>query len=104
MTNIRSDATTASLNSVSTAADNATAAASIQSAISSITDAVTASTAQVHDLHHGKRSLLERQASANALAGIVTTLLLDISGALNNVIATLGLSKSSLSERRPRIL
>ncbi|KAI9880451.1 MAG: hypothetical protein M1830_003093 [Pleopsidium flavum] len=86
------NATTASLTSASTAVDNATAAASIQSAVLSITDAVTASTAQVHGLRHGKRSLLERQASAQALAGIVTTLLLDISGALNNVISTLGLT------------
>jgi len=44
----------------------------------------------------GKRSVVARQINVNALAGAVTTLLLDISGTLNNVIAALGLSTSCL--------
>ena len=39
--------------------------------------------------------MVARQLNVNALAGAVTTLLMDISGALNNVISALGLSMSS---------
>ena len=78
-----------SLNADSTAADNATAATSIQSDINAITAAVTSATTQVQGI-----SLVKRQTDVNSLASLVENLLLDVSGALNNVITDLGLSKS----------
>jgi hypothetical protein len=86
------DATAASLSSHSTATDNATAAAAFQSAIAGITSAVTDTTASVTKLS-AKRHILARQTDHGALATLVVNLLLEISGALNSIIATLGLSK-----------
>ena len=72
----------------STPAEKATASSAIQKNIGSITAAVKSSTTQVKGL-----SKVKRQApDANALAGIVANILLDIGGALNEVIADLGLS------------
>ena len=84
------DATTATLNSASTAAENATAAASVQSAILSITDAITAATSQVDGIHIKRAADKKVSATADAVAGPLVNLLLDISGALDNAIATLG--------------
>lgn len=83
------------------------AAASVQSAISSLVEAITAATKQVHvvksqDSEVGN-AIQERQLNVNALAQAVTTLLMNISGALNNVISALGLSTSSLSKLHPNV-
>lgn len=70
-----------------------------QSAVESITAAINDANTQVVALEAdpaAKRSLQARQDDAASLATLVEDLILDISGALNNIIATLGLSKSCL--------
>ncbi|GAB7348052.1 hypothetical protein MBLNU459_g6087t1 [Dothideomycetes sp. NU459] len=102
------NSTAASLSSSSTAADNATAAIAYQEAVGNITALVQAATTQVDALDSTslKRSsaseLASRQVTADALATLVENLLLDISGALNNIIATLGLT-SLLSGLTPLV-
>ncbi|KAI9811240.1 MAG: hypothetical protein M1827_005572 [Pycnora praestabilis] len=92
------NSTTSTLTSSSSAAEKAAAQASIQSAISSITTAVQGSTSQIHTLaKSNKRDVstgleVRQAADTNELAALVEDLLLDISGALNNIIATLGLT------------
>ena len=86
------DATTASIDSGSTAAENATAEANIKSAIASINSAIVSANTQVMAL--SKKSLDKRQ-DTTELATLVEDLILDISGALNNVIAQFGLSTLS---------
>ena len=85
------DTTAASLSSDSSAVDNATAAAAYISNVESITAAVNAAQAQVAQLSPAAK-LMARQTDT-ALAALVENLLLEVSGALNNIIATLGLSK-----------
>lgn len=66
----------------------------MQSAVVSMTSAINDAASQVSALAKGKRSLEARQTTtAIALANLVTNLLLEVGGALNNVIATLGLRK-----------
>lgn len=66
----------------------------MQSAVVSMTSAINDAASQVSALAKGKRSLEARQATtATALANLVTNLLLEVGGALNNVITTLGLRK-----------
>ncbi|MCJ1300217.1 hypothetical protein MMC08_003012 [Hypocenomyce scalaris] len=83
------NATTASIDSGSTAAENATAEANIKSAIASINSAIVSANIQVTSL--SKKSLDKRQ-DTTELATLVEDLILDISGALNNVIAQFGLT------------
>jgi len=83
------------LNSASTAEQNATAAADYRSHVTAITNAVNAAQAKVAQLEPASR-LMARQTST-ALASLVENLLLDISGALDNIIGTLGLSTCSNS-------
>ena len=59
--------------------------------IEAITTAVDAATAQI-DLLAPASKMVRRQTEA-ALAALVEDLLLDVSGALNGIIGTLGLSK-----------
>jgi len=94
------DSTTASLNADSTTADNTTAGESIKTAIDGINSAVVAATSKVQGL--ASRSLDKRQTDTTELATLVEDLLLDIGGALDNVIATLGLT-STLSFLGPLV-
>ncbi|TKA83757.1 hypothetical protein B0A55_00067 [Friedmanniomyces simplex] len=81
--------TAAGITSDSTAAQNATAAASFITNIEAITTAVDAATAQVSLLPAA--SVARRQTEA-ALASLVENLLLEVSGALNGIVGTLGLT------------
>ena len=93
------NSTTAGLNSASTAADNATATTTIYAALSAINSAVVSTTSEVNALGASKRAIFARQDETTALATLVEDLVLDISGALNNIISTLGLSKFSFNTR-----
>lgn len=85
------NSTTAALNADSTAADNATASAIVNDAVANITAAVNVAIPNINAL--AKRALIERQSvDPTAIGALLSNILLDISGALNNVIATLGLS------------
>jgi hypothetical protein len=91
------DSTAAGVSLSSTDAEKAAAGDTITQALASINTAVVAATAQVDALPAVKRSLalISRQATnPTALATLVENLLIEISSALNNVIASLGLSKS----------
>ncbi|KAK0259005.1 hypothetical protein LTS09_006293 [Friedmanniomyces endolithicus] len=81
--------TAAGISSNSTTAQNATAATSFITNIESITTAVGAATAEVKLLPVA--SVVRRQTEA-ALAGLVENLLLELSGALNRIVGTLGLT------------
>jgi uncharacterized protein (DUF2342 family) len=85
------DATTAGISPASSIVDKAAAEAKVASSFTDITNAVIAATSKVVALP--KRSLEARQTTPGNLATIVAMLLAEIFGALNNVIATLGLSK-----------
>jgi len=85
------NATAKSVSSSSSASQKSAAVASAGASITSITKAINAATAQIKAIPK-KRDLLKRQADATALATLVFDLILDISGALNNIIATLGLT------------
>jgi septal ring factor EnvC (AmiA/AmiB activator) len=85
------NATAASLNSESSLADNTTAAADYRTNVEAITAAVNAAKEKT-DALSPESKLLRRQTDA-ALAALIENLLLEVSGALNNIIATLGLSK-----------
>ncbi|KAK5674846.1 hypothetical protein LTS10_012583 [Elasticomyces elasticus] len=87
--NVVNDETTAGINADSSALDNATAATSFITNIVAITTAVDAVKAQVDLLQLS--SVVRRQIEA-ALAGLVEKLLLEVSGALNSIVGTLGLT------------
>ncbi|KAL9604105.1 MAG: hypothetical protein Q9219_000693 [cf. Caloplaca sp. 3 TL-2023] len=83
------NSTAESLTPTSSLAEKDAAASVYTVQLAAINSAVVAATNQV-----GKRDLETRQAIPTlALAGILQNVLLDISGALNNIIADLGLSK-----------
>ncbi|KAK5720397.1 hypothetical protein LTR17_015034 [Elasticomyces elasticus] len=81
--------TAAGINADSSAADNATAATAFITNIVAVTTAVDAAKAQVDLLPLS--SIVRRQTEA-ALAGLVENLLLEVSGALNSIVGTLGLT------------
>lgn len=83
--------TAASLDASSTTHEKKVAAKSYRTNIKAITAAVKAAKKQTDALEPA--SLKKRQTDA-ALAALVAQLLEEISGALNNIIATLGLSMS----------
>lgn len=89
------NSTAASVNSDSSDADKTAAGDTITSAISSINSAVVSTTSQVQALGGSKRDILAARQDTGELATLIENLLLDISGALNNVISSLGLSKWS---------
>ncbi|KAK3071052.1 hypothetical protein LTR53_009362 [Teratosphaeriaceae sp. CCFEE 6253] len=81
--------TAASLHANSTATQNATAATAFITNVEAITTAVDAATAQVDLL---SLSPLARRQTEAALAALVENLLLEVGGALNGIIGTLGLT------------
>jgi len=82
----------ASLNSASTAEQNSTAASTIKSEIAAINSAVVSTTSQVKTLSAARALEIRQTANTTEIATLIEELLLDISGSLNNVIATLGLT------------
>lgn len=84
------NSTAASLHADSTAAQNSTAAATFRTNVKAITAAVNAAKAKTDAL--STSSKVKRQTDA-ALAALLEGLLTEVSGALNNIVATLGLSK-----------
>lgn len=86
------NATAAGLNADSSVLDNTTAAASFITNVNAITALVTAATAETNLL--APAGSVARRQTDTALAALVENLLLEISGALNGIVATLGLSKS----------
>jgi len=93
------NSTAAGLSASSSAADNDTAAATFRTNVESITSAVHAAQAKVAALPVSK---LVRRQTSTALASLVEDLLLEVSGALNNIISTLGLT-SLLSSLEPLV-
>jgi len=81
--------TSASLDSSSTKKEKKQAAVSYRTNIKAITAAVKAAKKQVKAL---ETSDVEKRQTSAALAALVAGLIEDISGALNNIIATLGLT------------
>lgn len=89
------NSTAASLSSETTAADNATAATTFTSVIASINGLVVDATNDVPNL--SKRELVERQTTpAGGLPAELALIIEEIGGALNMIIATLGLSMLTL--------
>jgi len=82
--------TAAGINADSTAADNATAAATFITNVKAITTAVDLAKVKTDALP--LTSIVKRQTDA-ALAALLEGLLTEVSGALNNIVASLGLSK-----------
>lgn len=93
------NSTAAGLSASSSAADNDTAAATFRTNVESITSAVNAAQAKVAALPVSK---LVRRDTSTALASLVEDLFLEISGALNNIVSTLGLT-SLLSSLQPLV-
>ena len=91
--NFYSDETAAGLNADSSLVQNETAAASFISNIEAITSAINEAKSEVDDLSSGNSTGLLRRQTDTALASLVENLLLEVSGALNNIVGTLGLSK-----------
>lgn len=84
-----------------TAAEKKHAAQEYRTAIKAITALVKTATSDVHGL---TSAALVRRQTGTALADLVAELLEEISGALNNIIATLGLSMSYPCLINPRDL
>ena len=108
LTSKPTDSTAASLTADSSATDNVTAADTFTSAIASINTLVVDATSSVEALADTdsttKRALANALAGRQAdpadptgLAGELAAVIEEIGGALNNIIATLGLSKLFLS-------
>ena len=88
------DSTAASFPSNPTTADNATASAAFTSAITSINTLVVTATSDVKGLSKRETAIVERQAApTGSLPAQLALIIEEIGGALNNIIATLGLSK-----------
>ncbi|KAK3671047.1 hypothetical protein LTR78_009008 [Recurvomyces mirabilis] len=83
------NATASGVSLTSSLADQSAAAASYQSNVEAITAAVNAAKAQTDALSPASKV---RRQTDTALAALVENLLLEVSGALNNIIATLGLT------------
>ncbi|GAB1729174.1 hypothetical protein NU195Hw_g6030t1 [Hortaea werneckii] len=84
--------TAAGLNSDSSLVQNETAAASFISNIEAITSAIDEAKSEIDDLSSGNSTGLLRRQTDTALASLVENLLLEVSGALNNIVGTLGLT------------
>jgi len=89
------NATAASINAGSSAADKAAAGTVISDALGDIASAIDGATASINGIAGTKklklRSLVTRQADGNAIAAALAVLLEELGGTLNSVIATLGL-------------
>ncbi|RMZ02945.1 hypothetical protein D0864_03073 [Hortaea werneckii] len=86
------DETAAGLNSDSSLVQNETAAASFISNVEAITSAINEAKSEIDDLSSGNSTGLLRRQTDTALASLVENLLLEVSGALNNIVGTLGLT------------
>lgn len=84
------------MSKTSTPAEKKAAAASVGKQLNGITAAVKSATKQVRKLPTASPAIEKRQAVPAGpadLANIVTNIILDISGALNGIIADLGLGE-----------
>jgi len=87
------NSTTAGLSKNPSAAEKAAATKKIKANVKKMTHLVTDATSDVKELSSKeKRDAIVPRQSATNLANEIVTLLTEISGALNNVLATLGLS------------
>jgi len=87
------NATTAGLPETPSIVESAAAAAAVNDAVTQITLLINGAIAEINGAtRKDKRDVIVARQSPNALALLIVNLLLDISGALNNVIAALGLS------------
>ncbi len=87
--------TAAGLSLASTTHEKNAAAKSYRQNIKAITAAVKAAKKQTDQLEPASSAVVKRQTD-QALADLVAGLLEEVSGALNNIVATLGLSELSL--------
>jgi protein subunit release factor A len=95
------NSTAKSLTSASTAAQNNTAGMTFKSNIASINSAVVAATKDVKALggskhHHERDVAIEERQAAGGLPAELALIIMEIGGALNMIIATLGLSMLTL--------
>lgn len=91
--NGRADSTATNLGPLSTLQQNQTAATNYQSQVSELTTLVQGTVSKVTKLSGQTGGLTARQADATAIAGVLSNVLLEVNGALNNVNGTLGLGK-----------
>ncbi len=94
------NATAATITSSSTTHQKKVAAKTFRENIREITSAVRAAKKQTDALSPASK---EKRQTEAALAGLVENLLLEISGALNNIIGTLGLSELQSREHAEKI-
>lgn len=89
------DATSATLTKRSSAADKQAARASVGKQLQAITVAIKGATreARAIDTSSDSKALAVRQNAGAGLAQVVANIILELSGALNGIIADLGLSK-----------
>ena len=95
------NSTAKSLTSASTASQNSTAGMTFKSNIASINSAVVAATKDVKALggskhHHERGVAIEERQAAGGLPAELALIIMEIGGALNMIIATLGLSMLTL--------
>ncbi|EKG18460.1 hypothetical protein MPH_04262 [Macrophomina phaseolina MS6] len=87
------NSTASTLGPLSTLAQNQTAATNYQNQVSELTTLVQSTVTKVTQLSGQTGALRARQVDANAIAGVLSNVLLEVNGALNNVNGTLGLGK-----------
>ncbi|KAK7718905.1 hypothetical protein SLS57_006015 [Botryosphaeria dothidea] len=85
------NSTATNLGPLSTLQQNQTAATNYQSQVSELTTLVQGTVSKVTKLSGQTGGLTARQADATAIAGVLSNVLLEVNGALNNVNGTLGL-------------
>lgn len=86
------NSTTADLPANPSVVESAAAAAKVNDAVSQITTLINAAIAEINTSSKEKRDVIVTRQAPTDLAGVITNLLIEISSALNNVIASLGLS------------
>lgn len=87
------DSTASNLGPVSTLAQNQTAATNYQNKVSELTTLVQGTVTKVTKTAGSTGALQARAVDADAIAGVLSNVLLEVNGALNNVNGSLGLGK-----------
>lgn len=86
------NSTTSGLGDSPSVVESAAAAAKVNDAVGQITLLVNSAIAEINGASKVKRDIIVARQAPTDLAGVIVNLLIEISSALNNVIATLGLS------------
>lgn len=91
--NSHTDQTASGLGPLSTLKQNQTAANTYQNQVADLTTLVQGTVTKVTSLQQTVGGLTSRAEDATAIAGVLSNVLLEVNGALNNVDGTLGLGK-----------